>query len=41
MGNKKQLLADSFFTVITLTAVFLINLFLVWQYNTKTYETKD
>ena len=36
MSSKKHLLADSLFTIVTLLAVFLINLFLVWQYDTKT-----
>ena len=36
MSSKKHLLADSLFTTVTLLAVFLINLFLVWQYDTKT-----
>lgn len=36
MTNKKHILTDSGFTVITLIAVFLVNLFLVTQFNTKT-----
>ena len=36
MANKKQIAADSLFTIVTLVAVFLINLFLVKQFNTKT-----
>ena len=36
MANKKQIFADSFFTVITLVSVFLVNLFLVEQFDTKT-----
>ena len=36
MSNKKHILTDSLFTVITLIAVFLVNLFLVTQFNTKT-----
>ena len=36
MANKKQIMADSMFTVITLIAVFLVNLFLVEQFDTKT-----
>ena len=36
MGNKKQIIADSLFTVGILIAVFLVNLFLVQQFNTKT-----
>ncbi len=36
MVSKKQLLADSLFTVVTLIVVFLVNLFLVKQFNTKT-----
>ena len=36
MVNKKHLLSDSLFTGVTLIMVFLINLFLVQQYNTKT-----
>ena len=36
MTNKKHILTDSLFTVITLIAVFLVNLFLVTQFNTKT-----
>ena len=36
MVNKKQIAADSLFTAITLTVVFLINLFLVKQFDTKT-----
>ena len=36
MESKKHFLADSLFTVITLIAVFLINLFLVRQFDTKT-----
>ena len=35
MGNKKHILTDSLFTVVTLITVFLVNLFLVEQYNTK------
>ena len=36
MANKKQIVADTLFTAVTLAAVFLVNLFLVQQYNTKT-----
>jgi len=36
LANKKQIAADSLFTIVTLVAVFLINLFLVKQFNTKT-----
>ena len=36
MGNKKQIIADSLFTVAVLIAMFLVNLFLVQQFNTKT-----
>ena len=36
MGNKKQAITDSLFTVITLIVVFLVNLFLVRQFDTKT-----
>ena len=36
MVNKKQILSDSLFTVITLIVVFLVNLFLVEQFDTKT-----
>ena len=36
MVNKKQILSDSLFTVITLIVVFLVNLFLVKQFGTKT-----
>ena len=36
MVKNKHLLADSLFTMITLIVVFLVNLFLVWQYDTKT-----
>ena len=36
MQGKKHILADSFFTVVTLIAVFLVNLFLVERFNTKT-----
>ena len=36
MGNKKQTITDSLFTVITLIVVFLVNLFLVRQFDTKT-----
>ena len=36
MASKKHILADSLFTVVTLITVFLVNLFLVEQYNTKT-----
>ena len=36
MANKNRMIADSLFTAITLIAVFLINLFLVRQFNTKT-----
>ena len=34
--NKKHILVDTLFTVITLCAVFLVNLFLVEQFDTKT-----
>ena len=36
MANKKQKISDSLFTAVTLLAVFLVNLFLVWKYDTKT-----
>ena len=36
MANKKQIITDSLFTLITLAAVFLVNLFLVEQFNSKT-----
>ena len=36
MASKKHIIGDSLFTVVTLIAVFLINLFLVRQFNTKT-----
>lgn len=36
MQDKKHILADSFFTAVTLIAVFLLNLFLVERFNTKT-----
>ncbi len=36
MVNKKQIVTDSLFTIITLIVVFLVNLFLVMQFNTKT-----
>jgi len=36
MADKKQLIADTLFTGITLVVVFLVNLFLVKQYGTKT-----
>ena len=36
MASKKHFLADSLFTVATLMVVFLVNLFLVRQFNTKT-----
>lgn len=36
MAGRKHLLADSLFTAVTLIAVFLVNLFLVEQFNTKT-----
>lgn len=36
MGNKKHILSDSLFTVVTLIVVFLVNLFLVEQFDTKT-----
>ena len=36
MQGKKHILADSFFTAVTLIAVFLVNLFLVERFNTKT-----
>ena len=36
MGNRKQVLADSLFAAGVLMAVFLVNLFLVTQYDTKT-----
>ena len=34
--SRKHVFSDTFFTVVTLCTVFLLNLFLVWQYNTKT-----
>ena len=36
MGRKKDILSDSLFTVGALIVVFLVNLFLVAQFNTKT-----
>ena len=36
MAGKKQILSDSLFTVVTLIVVFLVNLFLVRQFDTKT-----
>ena len=36
MASKKHILSDGLFTVVTLIVVFLVNLFLVQQYNTKT-----
>ena len=36
MKNRKHLAADTLFTGITLSAVFLVNLFLVEQFDTKT-----
>ena len=36
MVNKKHIFDDGLFTVITLVAVFLINLLLVWRFGTKT-----
>jgi len=36
MESKKHMLADSLFTVITLCVMFLVNLFLVMQFDTKT-----
>ena len=36
MSSKKHILTDSLFTVVTLIVVFLVNLFLVELYNTKT-----
>ena len=36
MASKKYIFADSFFTVFILILVFLVNLFLVEQFNTKT-----
>ena len=36
MTSKKQTAADGLFTVGVLMAVFLVNLFLVWQFDTKT-----
>ena len=36
MANKKQIIADSLFTAFILIAVFLVNLFLVRKFNTKT-----
>lgn len=36
MADRKHLAADTLFTIITLIAVFLLNLFLVKQFNTKT-----
>lgn len=36
MASKKQIIADSLFMLATLVAVFLVNLFLVKQFNTKT-----
>ena len=36
MAGRKHLIADSFFTAVTLVGVFLINLFLVARFGTKT-----
>ena len=36
MNRRKQAIADSLFAVITLAAVFAINLYLVRHYDTKT-----
>jgi len=36
MASRKHIAADTLFTVFTLVVMFLINLFLVEQYNTKT-----
>lgn len=36
MVSKKHIAADSFFTIVTLIVVFLVNLFLVEQFDTKT-----
>ncbi len=36
MASKKHILADSLFTIATLIVVFLVNLYLVQHYNTKT-----
>ena len=36
MGGKKHVFADSLFTVVVLIVVFLLNLFLVRRFNTKT-----
>ena len=36
MVNKKHILTDTLFTILSLTVVFLVNLFLVEQFDTKT-----
>ena len=36
MANKKQTIEDALFTVVTLAAAFLVNLFLVMEFDTKT-----
>ena len=36
MGRKKHILTDGLFTIVTLIVMFLVNLFLVQQFNTKT-----
>jgi len=36
MTNRKHIFADALFTAVTLMVVFLVNLFLVGQFNTKT-----
>ena len=36
MERKQHMIADGLFTLVTLMAVFLVNLFLVGQFNTKT-----
>ena len=36
MVNKKQIVTDGLFTIISLSVVFLVNLFLVMQFDTKT-----
>ena len=36
MGGKKYILTDGLFTAVTLIAGFLVNLFLVMHFDTKT-----
>ena len=36
MTGKKQIVSDSLFTAVTLAVMFLVNLFLVRRFDTKT-----